>query len=209
MSTEADASADSLQSQGLAHALFAEREAANIPEAQAAAPRPFAAIAVIGGGTMGAGITVSALDAGLQVTMIERDADSIARGQKNVEKVYDGLIAKGRMTAEGKAAVMARYTPSTRYDDIASVDLVIEAVFEDIEVKKAVFKELDRVCKPGAVLATNTSYLDIDAIAAATARPQDVIGLHFFSPAHIMKLLEIVVPAKVSADVVADRKSVV
>jgi 3-hydroxyacyl-CoA dehydrogenase len=203
MSIEAEASADSLQSQGLAHALFAEREAANIPEASAAAPRPVAAIAVIGGGTMGAGITVSALDAGFTVTMIERDPEAIARGQANVEKVYDGLIAKGRMSQDAKAAVMARYTPSISYDDIAHVDLVIEAVFEDLEVKKAVFKELDRVCKPGAVLATNTSYLDIDAIAAATARPQDVIGLHFFSPANIMKLLEIVVPAKVSADVVA------
>ncbi len=203
MSIDTEASVDSSQQEGLAHALFAEREAANIPEASAAAPRPIAAIAVIGGGTMGAGITVSALDAGLHVTMIERDQDSIARGQKNVEKVYDGLIAKGRMTPEAKAATLARYTPSTSYDDIAHVDLVIEAVFEDIEVKKAVFKELDRVCKPGAVLATNTSYLDIDAIAAVTGRPQDVIGLHFFSPANIMKLLEIVVPAKVNADVVA------
>ena len=194
---------ESPQRQGLIHAFFAEREVTKIPEAKAAAPRAFAKLAIIGGGTMGAGITVSALDAGFTVTMIERDAESIARGQANVEKVYNGLIAKGRMTEEGKAAVMARYTPSTSYDDIADVDLVIEAVFEDLEVKKAVFKELDRVCKPGAVLATNTSYLDIDAIANATSRPQDVIGLHFFSPANIMKLLEIVVPAKVSADVVA------
>ncbi|EER61182.1 3-hydroxyacyl-CoA dehydrogenase NAD-binding [Acidovorax delafieldii 2AN] len=194
---------DSPQRAGLIHAFFAERETAKIPEAQAAQPRAFKTLAIIGGGTMGAGITVSALDAGFTVTMIERDAESIARGQKNVEKVYDGLIAKGRMTEEGKAATMARYTPSTSYDEIADVDLVIEAVFEDLEVKKAVFKELDRVCKKGAVLATNTSYLDIDAIAAATSRPQDVIGLHFFSPANIMKLLEIVVPAKVSADVVA------
>ncbi|WP_218239988.1 3-hydroxyacyl-CoA dehydrogenase NAD-binding domain-containing protein [Comamonas fluminis] len=193
---------DSPQRQGLIHAFFAEKETAKIPEAKAAAPRHFAKIAVIGGGTMGAGITVSALDAGLAVTMVERDAESIARGQANVEKVYNGLIAKGRMSEEAKAAIMARYTPSTRYDDIADVDLVIEAVFEELEVKKAVFKELDRVCKPGAVLATNTSYLDIDAIAAVTSRPQDVIGLHFFSPANIMKLLEIVVPAKVAPDVV-------
>lgn len=193
---------DSPQRQGLIHAFFAEKETAKIPEAKAAAPRHFAKIAIIGGGTMGAGITVSALDAGLTVSMIERDAESIARGQANVEKVYNGLIAKGRMSEEAKAAIMARYTPSTRYDDIADVDLVIEAVFEDLEVKKAVFKELDRVCKPGAVLATNTSYLDIDAIAAVTRRPQDVIGLHFFSPANIMKLLEIVVPAKVAPDVV-------
>lgn len=194
---------ESPQRQGLIHAFFAEREVSKIPEAKAAAPRAFAKLAIIGGGTMGAGITVAALDAGFPVIMIERDAESIARGQANVEKVYNGLIAKGRMTEEGKAAIMARYTPSTSYDDLKDVDLVIEAVFEDIDVKKAVFKELDRVCKPGAVLATNTSYLDIDAIAASTSRPQDVIGLHFFSPANIMKLLEIVVPAKVSADVVA------
>ena len=193
---------DSPQRAGLIHAFFAERETAKIPEARAAQPRAFSKIAIIGGGTMGAGITVSALDAGLVVTMIERDAESIARGQANVEKVYNGLIAKGRMSEEAKAAIMARYTPSTRYDDIADVDLVIEAVFEDLEVKKAVFKELDRVCKSGAVLATNTSYLDIDAIADVTSRPQDVIGLHFFSPANIMKLLEIVVPAKVAPDVV-------
>jgi 3-hydroxyacyl-CoA dehydrogenase len=193
---------NSPQRQGLVHAFFAERETAKIPEAKAAAPRALASIAVIGGGTMGAGITVSALDAGLSVVMVERDAESIARGQKNVEKVYDGLIARGRMTAEAKAATMARYTPSTSYDAIKHVDLVIEAVFEDIEVKKAVFKELDRVCKSGAVLATNTSCLDIDAIAAVTSRPQDVIGLHFFSPANIMKLLEIVVPSKVAPDVV-------
>jgi len=193
---------NSPQRQGLVHAFFAERETAKIPEAKAAEPRALASIAVIGGGTMGAGITVSALDAGLSVVMVERDAESIARGQKNVEKVYDGLIARGRMTAEAKAATMARFTPSTSYDAIKHVDLVIEAVFEDIEVKKAVFKELDRVCKSGAVLATNTSYLDIDAIAAVTSRPQDVIGLHFFSPANIMKLLEIVVPSKVAPDVV-------
>ncbi len=194
---------DSPQRAGLIHAFFAEREVVKVPEAQAAQPRPVASIAVIGGGTMGAGIAVAALDAGLPVTMIERDAESIARGRANVEKVYNALVAKGRMTETAQAAVMARYTGSTDYADIAQVDLVIEAVFEDIEVKKAVFRELDRVCKPGAVLATNTSYLDIDAIAAATGRPQDVIGLHFFSPANIMKLLEIVVPAKVAPDVVA------
>ena len=194
---------DSPQRAGLIHAFFAEREVVKIPEARAAAPRALKSIAVIGGGTMGAGITVAALDAGFPVTMIERDEPSITRGRGFVEKVYDGLITKGRMTAEAKAAVMARYTGSTRYEDVAGADLVIEAVFEDIEVKKGVFQQLDKVCKAGAVLATNTSYLDIDAIAAATSRPQDVIGLHFFSPANIMKLLEIVVPAKVSADVVA------
>jgi 3-hydroxyacyl-CoA dehydrogenase len=193
---------DSPQRAGLIHAFFAEREVSKVPEARAAAPRTVASLAIIGGGTMGAGIAVAALDAGLPVVMVERDADSIARGVANVTKVYDGLVAKGRMTEAQKAATLARFKPSTDYADLANTDLVIEAVFEDLAVKKAVFQQLDKVCKPGAVLATNTSYLDIDAIAASTSRPQDVIGLHFFSPANIMKLLEIVVPAKVSPDVV-------
>ena len=120
-----------------------------------------------------------------------------------MENVYDGLIAKGRMDAGRKAAILARFTPSSSHDAVRDADLVIEAVFEGIEVKKAAFVQLDKVCKSGAVLATNTSYLDIDAIASVTGRPQDVIGLHFFSPANIMKLLEIVVPSRVSADVVS------
>jgi 3-hydroxyacyl-CoA dehydrogenase len=194
---------DSPQRAGLVHAFFAEREVVKAPETKIAQPRPVASIGIVGGGTMGAGITVAALDAGLPVTMIERDDAALARGRAFVEKVYDGLVAKGRLSAEGKAAVMQRYTGSTSYDALAQADLVIEAVFEDMAVKQAVFAELDRVCKPGAVLATNTSYLDIDQIAAATQRPADVVGLHFFSPANIMKLLEIVVPAKVAPDVVA------
>ena len=194
---------DSPQRAGLVHAFFAERETAKSPETRDAKPRAIASVGIVGGGTMGAGIAVAALDAGLPVTMIERDEEALARGRKNVEKVYDGLVKKGRMTEEAKAAVMARWTGSTAYDALADVDLVIEAVFEEMGVKKAVFAELDRVCKQGAVLATNTSYLDINEIADSVSRPQDVIGLHFFSPANIMKLLEIVVPAKVSSDVVA------
>lgn len=194
---------DSPQRAGLVYAFFAERETAKAPETRDARPRPVDSIGIVGGGTMGAGIAVAALDAGLPVWMLERDEEALARGRRNVEKVYDGLVAKGRMTPDGKQAVMARWSGSTDYAALAGVDLVIEAVFEDMAVKHAVFKELDRVCKPGAVLATNTSYLDIDQIAAAISRPQDVVGLHFFSPANIMKLLEIVVPAKVSADVVA------
>lgn len=194
---------DSPQRAGLVHAFFAERETARAPETRSAKPRPIERIGVVGGGTMGAGIAVAVLDAGLPVTMIERDDEALARGRKHVEKVYDGLIAKGRITPDAKDATMARFNGSTSYDALAQADLVIEAVFEDMAVKHAVFAELDRVCKPGAVLATNTSYLDIDEIAAAISRPQDVVGLHFFSPANIMKLLEIVVPAKVSDDVVA------
>ncbi|GAA0423737.1 3-hydroxyacyl-CoA dehydrogenase NAD-binding domain-containing protein [Massilia aurea] len=194
---------DSPQRAGLVHAFFAERETARAPETRNAKPRPISSIGVVGGGTMGAGIAVAVLDAGLPVTMIERDDEALARGRKHVERVYDGLIAKGRITPDAKNATMARFNGSTSYDALAQADLVIEAVFEDMAVKHAVFAELDRVCKPGAVLATNTSYLDIDEIAAAISRPQDVVGLHFFSPANIMKLLEIVVPAKVSDDVVA------
>ena len=194
---------DSPQRAGLIHAFFAEREVAKAPETQAARPRPLGSAGVVGGGTMGAGIAVAMLDAGMAVTMIERDDESLARGRANVEKVYDSLVAKGRLSAEAKAAVMARFEGATAYEALGQVDLVVEAVFEDMAVKKAVFTELDRVCKPGAVLATNTSYLDIDEIAASISRPQDVLGLHFFSPAHIMKLLEIVVPDRVSADVVA------
>ncbi|WP_042338687.1 3-hydroxyacyl-CoA dehydrogenase NAD-binding domain-containing protein [Paraburkholderia ferrariae] len=194
---------ESPQRAGLVHAFFAGREVQKAPETRSAAPRPIESVGVVGGGTMGAGIAVAVLDAGLPVTMIERDDASLARGRAHVEKVYDGLIAKGRMTPEAKAKVLARFSGSTAYDALANADLVIEAVFEDLDVKKAVFAELDRVCKPGAVLATNTSYLDIDAIAASISRPQDVVGLHFFSPANIMKLLEVVVPKQVSADVVA------
>ncbi|MEZ0605244.1 3-hydroxyacyl-CoA dehydrogenase NAD-binding domain-containing protein [Paraburkholderia sp. IW21] len=194
---------DSPQRAGLIHAFFAEREVLKAPETRDAKSRALNTIGVVGGGTMGAGIAVAVLDAGLPVTMIERDDASLARGRAHIEKVYDGLIAKGRMSAEKKADVMTRWSGSTSYDAVARADLVIEAVFEDLSVKQAVFAELDRVCKAGAVLATNTSYLDIDAIAAGISRPSDVIGLHFFSPANIMKLLEVVVPRQVSADVVA------
>jgi 3-hydroxyacyl-CoA dehydrogenase len=194
---------ESPQRAGLVHAFFAEREAAKAPETRSAQPRKVDSVGVVGGGTMGAGIAVAVLDAGLPVVMIERDDEALARGRANVEKVYDGLIAKGRIQPEAKQAIMNRWSGGTAYDALDGVDLVIEAVFEDMAVKQAVFKELDRVCKPGAVLATNTSYLDIDQIAASISRPQDVIGLHFFSPANIMKLLEIVVPANVAPDVVA------
>lgn len=194
---------DSPQRAGLIHAFFAEREVLKAPETRDAKPRALNKIGVVGGGTMGAGIAVAVLDAGLPVTMIERDDASLARGRAHIEKVYDSLIAKGRMSVDQKADVMTRWQGSTTYDALVDADLVIEAVFEDLSVKKAVFAELDRVCKTGAVLATNTSYLDIDAIAASISRPADVIGLHFFSPANIMKLLEVVVPKQISADVVA------
>ncbi|MDU8927536.1 3-hydroxyacyl-CoA dehydrogenase NAD-binding domain-containing protein [Alisedimentitalea sp. MJ-SS2] len=191
------------QQQGLNHAFFAERASAKVPENGRAQPRPLNKIGVIGGGTMGAGITVAALNAGLEVTMVERNAEAIANGQKNVEKVYDRDVTKGRKTEAQKTAIMDRYTPSTNYTDLSDADLIIEAVFENMDVKREVFSTLDKVAKPGAVLASNTSYLNIDEIASATARPESVIGLHFFSPANIMRLLEIVIPTKAADDAIA------
>lgn len=190
------------QSKGMIHAFFAERQTAKIPEATRAKPRPLERLAVIGGGTMGAGIAVAILNAGLPVVMVERDQETLDHGRANVERVFDRNIEKGRIDATGKAAIMARFTGTTDYSSLGDIDLVVEAVFEEITVKKDVFAQLDAVMKPGAVIATNTSYLDIDEIAATISRPENVIGLHFFSPANIMKLLEIVVPAKVSDDVV-------
>ena len=201
--TERAATAATAEAAALAHLARAEQAAKAPPQARQGTPRVVASAGVVGGGTMGAGIAVSLLDAGLSVVMVERDEAALAQGRARIERVYDGHVAKGRLAPEDQAAAMARWQGATTHEALADVDLVIEAVFEDLAVKHAVFAELDRVCKPGAVLATNTSYLDIDAIAQVTSRPQDVIGLHFFSPAHIMKLLEVVVPRQVSADVVA------
>ncbi|MFY2836056.1 3-hydroxyacyl-CoA dehydrogenase NAD-binding domain-containing protein [Achromobacter xylosoxidans] len=194
---------DSPQRAGLIHAFFAERETAKIPELKQAKPRRLDSVGVIGGGTMGAGIAVAVLDAGLPVVMVEQDEAALARGRQRVEHVYDLLVGKGRMTADERAARLARFTGATDYAALGEADLIIEAVFEDMDVKLAVFAQLDRVAKPGAVLATNTSYLDVDRIAQATRGPADVLGLHFFSPANIMKLLEVVVGRQTAADTVA------
>ncbi|MER1940775.1 3-hydroxyacyl-CoA dehydrogenase NAD-binding domain-containing protein [Castellaniella sp. FW104-16D08] len=194
---------DTPQRQALVHAFFAEREAAKVPEADRAAPRPVEQVGIVGGGTMGVGIAIAMLDAGLPVVMIERDATSLARGQAYVGKVYDSLVQRGRMDAAERDRRLSLFSGATDYAALAQADLVVEAVFENMAVKSTVFIELDRVCKPGAVLASNTSYLDINTLAKAVSRPQDVIGLHFFSPANIMKLLEIVVPEQVADEVVA------
>jgi len=194
---------NSPQSKGLIHAFFAERNSKKIPEVINTSPRNLEKIAVIGGGTMGSGIAVAALDAGMEVLMIERDHEGLSKGRKNVEDVYNRHIKKGRISLETKDKVLERYFSSVDFNDISSADIVIEAVFEDMEVKKEVFKIIDQEARDGAVLASNTSYLNIDEIASSTSRPNDVLGLHFFSPANIMKLLEIVVPNRVSNDAVA------
>ncbi len=195
---------ESDQRAALIHAFFAERQVAKVPEIKDVAPRTIDQIGVIGGGTMGAGIAVSALLAGLQVTLIERDADAVARAEVNVSKTLQGSVKRGKLSQEKYDAIMGgTFRASDDYATLAEADVVIEAVFESMEVKKDVFTKLDAICKPGAVLASNTSYLDVNEIAAMTSRPEDVIGLHFFSPAHVMRLLEIVVADKTAPEVTA------
>jgi len=194
---------NSPQRAGLIHAFFAERAVSKIPEA-GETPRKIETIGIIGGGTMGSGIATSCLLAGLTVIMAERDELAAARGRSIVEKNLEGAVKRGKLSADKRDAILANsYATTTDYGAFADADLVIEAVFEDMDVKKEVFSKLDGICKPGAILATNTSYLDVNEIAAATGRPQDVIGLHFFSPAHIMRLLEVVVAEKTAPDLVA------
>ncbi len=187
---------------GLVHAFFAERATAKIPEATATA-REINKVGVVGGGTMGVGITTALLLAGLTVTMIETSATGAKTAQKNVEANLAGALKRGKLTETSHAKALANLTVSAELSTLAKEDLVIEAIFEDMNAKTALFRDLDRICKPGATLATNTSYLDVNAIAGATQRPHDVIGLHFFSPAHIMRLLEVVVADQTAPETVA------
>ncbi len=192
------------QRAGLIHAFFSERAVGKLPELEGVAPRPVASIGVIGGGTMGAGIATAALLNGLSVTMLEMSSEAAEAAKGRIAGNLQGAFKRGKISQDQFAHLTeTALTLATEYDALSDVDLVIEAVFEEMSVKKDVFTKLDAVCKPGAVLATNTSYLNVDEIAAITSRPQDVIGLHFFSPAHVMKLLEVVVAEKTAPDVVA------
>ena len=181
---------------------FAERKASKIeglPEGTQ--PRDIKRVGVIGAGTMGGGISMNFLSAGIPVTIVEMQQDALDRGTGIMRKNYEATAAKGRMTAEQVEGAMGLLKPTLDFDALAECDLIIEAVFENMDVKKDVFTRLDKIAKPGAILASNTSYLNIDEIAAVTSRPQDVVGLHFFSPANVMKLLEIVRGAKTAPDV--------
>ncbi|SLN23172.1 Fatty acid oxidation complex subunit alpha [Falsiruegeria litorea R37] len=192
------------QRQGMIHAFFSERAVGKLPELKGIKPRDLNAIGVIGGGTMGAGIATAALLSGLSVVMLEMSAEAAEAAKGRIEGNLGGALKRGKLSqAQFEDLTTKALTLSTNYEALSDVDLVIEAVFEDMEVKKKVFTQLDAVCKPGAVLASNTSYLDINEIAACTNRPEDVIGLHFFSPAHVMKLLEVVVADATAPDVVA------
>ncbi|MCV9967269.1 3-hydroxyacyl-CoA dehydrogenase NAD-binding domain-containing protein [Pararhizobium sp. BT-229] len=191
------------QAAALRHVFFAERAAPRPPELAGITPRDIRSAAVIGGGTMGAGIAAALRDAGLPVVLIERDAAAVERGLDNVRAIYEGSAKRGRMTQALADERMAGVDGSDDYGLIADTDLVIEAVFEDIAVKRAVFEKLSAVCRPDAVLATNTSYLDPNAISGGVSHPERFLGLHFFSPAHIMKLLEIVPTAVTAPEVLA------
>lgn len=192
---------DAPQRKALIHAFFSQREAAKIPGLEGVSSRELQQVGVVGGGTMGAGISCALLDAGFNVVLLERDEESLEAGCARIKKVYDRKLSKGRMRQDEADALLKRLGGSTQYASLSTADLVIEAVFEDLVVKGSVFKELDRVCKPGTILASNTSYLDINKLASQVSRPEDVVGLHFFSPANVMKLLEIVVPDRVADEV--------
>lgn len=192
------------QSKGMIHAFFSERAVSNLPELKGIAPRDLHAIGIIGGGTMGAGIATAALLAGFKVALIEMTDAGMTAARDRISGNLQGALKRGKITQdEFTQLTTTDLSVSTDYATLSDVELVIEAVFEDIAVKREVFGKLDAVCKPGCVLASNTSYLDVDDIAASTQRPEDVIGLHFFSPAHVMKLLEVVVADKTAPDVVA------
>ena len=192
------------QRQGMIHAFFSERAVSKLPELEGVAPRDLNAIGVIGGGTMGSGIATACLLSGLNVVLLEMTPEAAEAARGRIEGNLGGAVKRGKLSQDKYDAITGKaLTLSTEYAALSDVDLVIEAVFEEMGVKKQVFTQLDAVCKPGAVLASNTSYLDIDEIAACTSRPGDVIGLHFFSPAHVMKLLEVVVADATAPDVVA------
>ncbi len=192
------------QSAAQRHMFFAERQAAKIDGlAKDIALRDIKKVGVIGAGTMGGGISMNFLSKGIAVTIVEMVQENLDRGVGVIRKNYENSAAKGRFSQEHVEDMMALLTPSLTLDDLADCDLVIEAVYESMDVKKEVFGKLDIICKPGAILASNTSYLDIDEIAASTSRPQDVVGMHFFSPANVMKLLEVVRGDKTAPDVLA------
>ena len=192
------------ESKSLRHLFLAERAASKIPDVPAdTAQRAINSIAVIGAGTMGGGIAMNFLNAGIPVKMLEMKQEALDRGLATIRKNYEAQVKKGKLKQVKYDERMALLTTTLSYDDLNTVDMVIEAVFEEIGVKEAVFKELDRVMKPGAILASNTSTLDVNKIASFTKRPEDVVGLHFFSPANVMKLLEVVRGAKTAKDVMA------
>ena len=195
---------NSPESHALRHAFFGERAASRIDDiGPDVRPRPVSRVGIVGAGTMGGGIAMNFLNAGIPVAIVETSQEALDRGLATIRRNYEGSAKKGRISAQQVEQRMALLAPSLDYAALADADLVIEAVYEDYAVKQAVFEKIDAVAKDGAILATNTSTLDVDRVAAFTRRPQDVLGLHFFSPANVMRLLEVVRGAKTGKDVLA------
>jgi 3-hydroxyacyl-CoA dehydrogenase len=204
---------ESRQRDGLVHAFFAEREVSKVPGLPKDTPvRDVTSVGIIGAGTMGGGIAMNFANAGISATIVELKQEALDKGLGVIRKNYENSAKKGRITPAQVEERMALISTSLSYDDFKDADLVIEAVFENMVVKKQIFSQLDKVCKPGAILASNTSTLDIDEIASATSRPEDVVGTHYFSPANVMKLLENVrgskTPDEVKATVMAVAKKI-
>ncbi len=192
------------ESKALRHFFFGERAASKISDVPAdTPPRKIERVGVIGAGTMGGGISMNFLNAGIPVTMLEMKQEALDKGVATIRKNYESSLKKGKLTQEKLDGRMALLKPTLSYDDLKNADLIVEAVFEEIGIKEQVFKKLDEIAKPGAILASNTSTLDVNKIANFTKRPQDVVGLHFFSPANVMKLLEVVRGAATAKDVLA------
>jgi len=188
----------------LRHLFFAERQVTKIPDVPEDTPvRDIKSAAVLGAGTMGGGIAMNFANAGIPVKVLELNQEALDKGLGVVKKNYAATVSKGRLSQEDMDKRVGLLKGVTSYDELKQADIVIEAVFEDMAVKKQVFEKLDKACKPGAILATNTSTLDVNEIAAMTSRPESVIGLHFFSPANVMRLLEVVRAAKTSKEVLA------
>ena len=199
-----DVLVNGVESKAMRHLFFAERAAAKVDGvAPDTVQRPILHVAVLGAGTMGGGIAMSFANAGLRVSLLEAKPEALERGLGNIRKNYASTVSKGKLAQAEADRRLALIEGTLEYASIAQADIVIEAVFEDMAVKQAVFEKLDATCKPGAILATNTSRLNVDTIASFTKRPQDVIGLHFFSPAHVMRLVEVVRGQATSPEVIA------
>ena len=189
--------------QALRYQFKAERDAARLPPDLQVTARPVKCVAIIGAGTMGSGIAISALDCGLNVLLLEQNDEALARGRERILQHYESRVVAGKLPSKTATSNAQRLSTSTSWAVLEQADLVIEAVFEDLAVKQEVFRQIDAHARAGAILATNTSYLDVDAIASVTSRPRDVLGLHFFSPAQVMKLIEVVRGSDTAADVMA------
>ena len=194
---------DSEQAAALRHVFFAERAAAKVEGLEGVEPRAIRVVGVVGMGLMGAGITAAALDSGLKVVAVEQDEGAAANGRARIEGLLDRAVQSGRIDATGKRERLSRLESGSNLESLSGADLVIEAVFDDLDVKTALFRRLDGIVRAHAILATNTSYLDPDRLAAATTRPERVLGLHFFSPANVMRLVEVVRCARTAPDVLA------